>query len=90
MLRRLTDARGSCGGGAGPVAAPALGATIPVDDDSMASPSNCNAATPASPTVQGGVNAAAPGDTVRVCPGTYAGDRRAFGEQERHARWSRS
>ena len=36
-----------------------------VDDDGFASLSSCNAATPTSNTIQGGVNAAAPGDTLR-------------------------
>src|SRR5690349_7939976 len=40
-------------------------ATLIVDDDL-----SCAGATHAS--IQAAVNAAAPGDTVRVCPGTYA------------------
>jgi hypothetical protein len=50
----------------------ALAATTrAVDDDGMATPNNCDAATPASPTIQGAVDAAGPGDTIKVCPGTY-------------------
>ncbi len=45
--------------------------TQAVDDDGMASLTNCNAATPTHTTIQAGVNAAAAGDTVKVCPGTY-------------------
>jgi parallel beta-helix repeat protein len=46
-------------------AAPAFGATIKVGND----PSNC--ADAAHTTIQAGVDAAAPGDKVQVCPGTY-------------------
>src|SRR3954471_22307197 len=53
--------------GAGQAAA----ATSTVDDDGKGTPSNCNAATPASPTIQGAINAASPGDNIAVCPGTY-------------------
>lgn len=45
--------------------------TLVVDDDGMASATDCNAAATASMTIQGAVNAANPGDTIRVCPGTY-------------------
>lgn len=45
--------------------------TVVVDDDGQASATDCDAATPASSTVAAGVAAANPGDTVRICPGTY-------------------
>ena len=45
--------------------------TRAVDDDAQATARDCNARTPASPTIQGAVNASAPGDTIIVCPGTY-------------------
>ena len=37
----------------------------------MATPRSCDATTPASPTIQGAVDASAAGDTIVVCPGTY-------------------
>ncbi|MEP7158093.1 MAG: hypothetical protein ABI797_01580 [Chloroflexota bacterium] len=46
--------------------------TLVVDDDGFGTAANCNAATPAYATIQSAVNAAAAGDTVKVCPGTYA------------------
>ena len=45
--------------------------TVVVDDDGQASATDCDAATPASSTIQAGVNAASAGDIVRVCSGTY-------------------
>ncbi len=52
----------------------AFAATLIVDDDGMASPpANCGALTPASSSIEGAVEAASPGDTVNVCPGTYPG-----------------
>ncbi len=51
--------------------ASASAAVLPVDDDGRAKPSNCNANSPASPTIQGAVDAASAGDTITVCPGTY-------------------
>jgi nitrous oxidase accessory protein NosD len=53
------------------LSAHAAPATIVVDDDGQGSAADCNDATPAQTTVQGGVNAAAATDTVLVCPGTY-------------------
>ena len=51
--------------------ATATAATRAVDDDGQATPRDCAAATPASPTIQGAVDASAAGDTIVVCPGTY-------------------
>lgn len=54
------------------VAASAMAATLVVDDDGLASATDCNALTPAdSPTIQGAVSAASAGDTILVCPGLY-------------------
>lgn len=45
---------------------------IVIDDDGMASPTNCSATLPAFTSIQAGINAASPNATVTVCPGTYA------------------
>src|SRR5437773_5093930 len=50
----------------------AQAATLVVDDDGMASATDCNATTPAFPTISLAVAAASPGDTIKVCPGLYA------------------
>ena len=46
--------------------------TLVVDDDAMGSPTDCNATTPAYPTISAAVAAASPGDVIKVCPGLYA------------------
>lgn len=46
--------------------------TLVVDDDGQASATNCNGVAMAFTTIQSAVTAAASGDTVKVCPGTYA------------------
>lgn len=59
---------------AGAVAAvPAAAAsTVVVDDDGFATAGNCNAAiVTLNTSIQQGVDAAAAGDTVKVCPGTF-------------------
>ncbi len=52
-------------------AAGGSGTTRVVDDDGRASVGSCDASTPASNTIQKGVNASSAGDTVLVCPGDY-------------------
>ena len=55
--------------------ADAVGMTFVVDQDGMATNSNCNSSTPTPyTTVSAAVAAAAAGDTVKVCPGTYTED----------------
>lgn len=49
----------------------AAAATLVVDDDGMASAASCDATTTAYGTIQSAVDAAGPGDTVKVCPGSY-------------------
>ena len=45
--------------------------TLVVDDDGMATPTNCDALTPTYSTVSGAVAASSPGDTIKVCNGLY-------------------
>jgi parallel beta-helix repeat protein len=60
-------------GAAGLITAPARAATTRVvDDDGKATPTNCGALTAAPATINAGIAAASPGDTVKVCPGTYS------------------
>jgi len=48
-------------------------ATLVVDDDGLASDTDCDAPTPtAYTTIQAAINAASNGNTIKVCPGTYA------------------
>jgi parallel beta-helix repeat protein len=53
------------------MAAPASGATLVVDDDGRGTTAACDDETPAFSTVGGAIAASVPGDTIRVCPGTY-------------------
>src|SRR5437773_12149734 len=50
----------------------AQAATLVVDDDGMPSATDCNATTPAFPTIGAPVAAANPRDTTKVCPRLYA------------------
>jgi hypothetical protein len=55
-----------------PLPASATPATLVVDSDSLASPTDCNdASTVAFPTIGLAIAAANSGDIVKVCPGTY-------------------
>lgn len=57
--------------------APTASAGVPVpttrvvDDDGMAQPGNCSSSSATFPTIPAAVAAAAPLDTILVCPGTY-------------------
>jgi hypothetical protein len=53
------------------VALPTYAATIVVDDDGQATAADCNAGDSTFSNIQTAVNAAAPGDTIFICPGTY-------------------
>jgi pectin methylesterase-like acyl-CoA thioesterase len=50
--------------------------TFNVDDDGMASATDCDAADAAFTTIQSAINngTTLPGDLIRVCPGTYVED----------------
>lgn len=50
----------------------AQAATLVVDGDGMASATNCADMDPAYLTISLAVMAASPGDTIKVCPGSYA------------------
>lgn len=46
--------------------------TLVVDDDGQASTTDCNASNTAFTSIASAVLAADPGDTIRICPGTYS------------------
>ncbi|HXG51773.1 MAG TPA: right-handed parallel beta-helix repeat-containing protein [candidate division Zixibacteria bacterium] len=52
-------------------ARPAIAATLVVDDDGFATATDCDAAIGTYSTIGAAVTAAAVGDTILVCPGTY-------------------
>ena len=57
----------------GLVAGPAHAATLVVDDDGLAVSGDCDALTPTPhSTISSAIAAAVAGDTIEVCPGTYA------------------
>jgi pectin methylesterase-like acyl-CoA thioesterase len=45
--------------------------TFVVDEDGNGTATDCDAAVPAFNTIQAAVNAAIPGDTIFICPGTF-------------------
>ena len=49
----------------------AQAATLLVDVDGLATATDCNGVSGAFTTIQAAVNAAAPGDTIQICPGNY-------------------
>ncbi len=49
-------------------------ATLVVDEDGLGDAGNCDSANPAFSTIQAGVNAAAAGQLVKVCPGNFTED----------------
>lgn len=57
---------------AGPAVA-GVGATLYVDDDGKVGPNGCTGTSIDRGELQQAVDEAAPGDTIRVCPGTYLG-----------------
>ena len=63
--------------------ASASAATRAVDEDSKATPRNCDATTPATPSIQTAVNESQAGDTIVVCPGTYAEQVRVPADKDR-------
>src|SRR5215208_725074 len=60
----------SAAGDSQPVHAAAT--TLVVDDDGHGTATNCEASNAAYNTVDAAVQAATAGDTIRICPGTYA------------------
>lgn len=71
-MRRLILSLTIAGLAAGALAVPVSAATVRmVDDDGRASPGSCGGAGTAFKKIQGAVNAAGPGDTILVCPGSY-------------------
>lgn len=59
-------------GAGGPAPAQASPTTLVVDDDGTATAMDCNAGSQAFSAIQDAINAAQAGDTILVCPGTYA------------------
>jgi hypothetical protein len=56
----------------GLLAAPVAASTVhTVDDDGLAGPGGCAGAATVPSTIQAALDAAEPGDTIRVCPGVY-------------------